>query len=421
MKACTAKGWAVWLFLVFLAVGRAEAEDDKNIVASHLEPVCDLSAALKFVAAKAKEARSCIPDDAAGGEGTDTVLFAKAFGAAWRWGADNTNDTVRGILLETRVFAQRAERAQRIAAIREHLAAMAAEKADRIDEFVRMLANYKAADGNGYCLGDGSGQAVGTNNADPDDTDTTVGTGSNGKAEKLKGCSSTGTTAMDYAKGKWESKGHAAALTEALAKFDSQWTTSSGKGVSAGGSGGTCPLAKAAANGAAGYTASKITFAGMFTAKTSSGLALLFKGSQDTGLADVQALITKLTQLTTLADTELQQRKFLRVPSTDTTKSTTDATALAKAAADIYDELQAREAAANARRNTPKEQGKGKQHATASPSSTERKEEEGSSQARSETMEKQTGAAHRSEDTSEARAWHALLAACSAAATATRT
>ncbi|KAH8613250.1 hypothetical protein ERJ75_000807800 [Trypanosoma vivax] len=86
MKACTAKGWAVWLFLVVLAVGRAEAEDDKNIVADHLEPVCDLSAALKFVAAKAKEARSCIPDDAAGEEGTDTVLFAKAFGAAWRWG-----------------------------------------------------------------------------------------------------------------------------------------------------------------------------------------------------------------------------------------------------------------------------------------------------------------------------------------------
>ncbi|KAH8613235.1 hypothetical protein ERJ75_000809500 [Trypanosoma vivax] len=95
MKACTAKGWAVWLFLVVLAVGRAGAQDDKNIVASHLGPVCDLSAALKVVAAKAKEARSCIPDDAAGGEGTDTVLFAKAFGAAWRWGADNTNDTVR--------------------------------------------------------------------------------------------------------------------------------------------------------------------------------------------------------------------------------------------------------------------------------------------------------------------------------------
>ncbi|CCD18772.1 hypothetical protein, conserved in T. vivax [Trypanosoma vivax Y486] len=422
MKACTAKGWAVWLFLVFLAVGRAEAEDDKNIVADNLEPVCDLSAALKFVAAKAKEARSCIPDDAAGEEGTDTVLFAKAFGAAWRWGADNTNDTVRGILLETRVFAQRAERAQRIAAISEHLAAMATEKADRIDEFVRMLANYKASSGNGYCLGDGSGPAVvGTNNADPDDTGTAVGTGSNGKAEKLKGCSSTGTTAMDYAKGKWESKGHAKALTEALAKFDSQWTTSNGTNVSAGSSGAAYPLAKVATSGAAGYTADKITFAGMFTAKTSSGLALLFKGSQKTGLADVQALITKLTQLTTLADTELQQRKFLCVPSTDTAKRTTDTTALAKAAAAIYDELQAREAAHNARRNTPKEQGKGKQHATASPSSTERKEEEGSSQAGSETKEKQTGAAHRSEDTSEARAWHALLAACSAAATATRT
>ncbi|KAH8613239.1 putative Trypanosome variant surface glycoprotein (A type) [Trypanosoma vivax] len=209
MKACTAKGWAVWLFLVVLAVGRAGADNDKNIVASHLGPVCDLSAALKFVAAKAKEARSCIPDDTAGGEGTDTVLFAKAFGAAWRWGADNTNDTVRAILLETRVFAQRAERAQRIAAMSEHLAAMATEKADRIDEFVRMLANYKASSGNGYCLGDGTGAAVGTNNADPDDDGTKVGTGSGGKAENLKGCSGTGTTAMDYAKGKWESKGHA--------------------------------------------------------------------------------------------------------------------------------------------------------------------------------------------------------------------
>ncbi|CCD21731.1 hypothetical protein ERJ75_000808200 [Trypanosoma vivax] len=421
MKACTAKGWAVWLFLVVLAVGRAEAEDDKNIVADNLEPVCDLSAALKFVAAKAKEARSCIPNDAAGGEGTDTVLFAKAFGAAWRWGADNTNDTVRGILLETRVFAQRAERAQRIAAMSEHLAAMATEKADRIDEFVRMLANYKASSGNGYCLGDGSGPAVGTNSADPDDTETAVGTGSDGNAEKLKGCSGTGTAQMDYAKGKWESKGHATALEEALAAFDSHWTTGNGTNVSAGSGGAACPLAKEGASGAAGYTADKITFAGMFTAKTSTGLALLFKGSRDTGLADVQALITNLTQLTTLADTELQQRKFLCVPGTDDTKHTTDATALAKAAAAIYDELQAREAAPNARRNTPKEQGKGKQHATASPSSTERKEEEGSSQAGTETMEKQTDAAHRSEDTSEARAWHALLAACSAAATATRT
>ncbi|CCD19167.1 hypothetical protein, conserved in T. vivax, partial [Trypanosoma vivax Y486] len=318
MKACTAKGWAVWLFLVVLAVGRAGADNDKNIVASNLGPVCDLSAALKFVAAKAKEARSCIPDDTAGGEGTDTVLFAKAFGAAWRWGADNTNDTVRAILLETRVFAQRAERAQRIAAMSEHLAAMATEKADRIDEFVRMLANYKASSGNGYCLGDGSGAAVGTNNADPDDDGTKVGTGSGGKAEKLKGCSGTGTTAMDYAKEKWESDGHAKALEEALAAFDSQWTTSSGKGVSAGGTGAACPLAKEGASGAAGYTADKITFAGMFTAKTSTGLALLFKGSEKTGLADVQALITKLTQLTTLADTELQQRKFLCVPSADT-------------------------------------------------------------------------------------------------------
>ncbi|KAH8613349.1 hypothetical protein ERJ75_000797500 [Trypanosoma vivax] len=190
MKACTAKGWAVWLFLVVLAVGRAGAEDDKNILASHLGPVCDLSAALKFVAAKAKEARPCIPDDTAGGEGTDTLLFAKAFGAAWRWGDDDTNDTVRGILLETRIFAQRAERAQRIAAIREHLAAMATEKADRIDEFVRMLANYKAASSsNGYCLGDGSGTAVNTNNANPDDTGTGIGTGSGGKAANLKGCS----------------------------------------------------------------------------------------------------------------------------------------------------------------------------------------------------------------------------------------
>ncbi|KAH8613352.1 hypothetical protein ERJ75_000797400 [Trypanosoma vivax] len=159
----------------------------------------------------------------------------------------------------------------------------------------------------------------------------------------------------------------------------------------------------------------------MFTAKTSSGLALLFKGAQATGFADVQALITKLTQLSTLADTELQQRKFLCVPSTDTTEHTTDTTGLAKAAAAIYDELQAREAAHNARRNTPKEQGKGEQHATASPSAKERKAEGGSSQARSETKEKQTGAAHRSADTSAARAWHALLAACSAAATATRT
>ncbi|CCD19385.1 hypothetical protein, conserved in T. vivax [Trypanosoma vivax Y486] len=305
--------------------------------------------------------------------------------------------------------------------MREHLAAMAREKADRIDEFVRMLANYKASSGNGYCLGDGSGQAVGTNNADPDNTDTTVGTGSDGKAQTLKGCSSTGTTAMDYAKEKWGSKGHATALAEALAAFDSHWTASNGKAVSAGGSGAACPLAKAAARNAAGYTADKITFAGMFTAKTGSGLALLFKGSRDTGLADVQALITNLTQLTTLADTELQQRKFLCVPSTATAKRTTDTTALAKAAAAIYDELQAREAAANARRNTPKEQGNGEQHATASPSSSERKEEEGSSQEGSETMEKQTGAAHRSADTNAARAWHALLAACSAAATATRT
>ncbi|KAH8613242.1 hypothetical protein ERJ75_000808500 [Trypanosoma vivax] len=227
---------------------------------------------------------------------------------------------------------------------------------------------------------------------------------------------------MDYAKGKWGSKGHAKALEEALAAFDSQWTQGSGKAVSAGGTGAACPLAKEGASGAAGYTADRITFAGMFTAKTSTGLALLFKGSQDTGLAAVQALITKLTQLTTLADTELQKRKFLCVPSTGTTKHTTDTTALAKAAADIYDELQAREAAHNARRNTPKEQGKGEQHATASPSSTERKEEEGSSQARSEPKEKQTaGAAQRSADASTARAWHALLAACSAAATAPRT
>ncbi|KAH8613230.1 hypothetical protein ERJ75_000809300 [Trypanosoma vivax] len=425
MKACTAKGWAVWLFLVFLAVGRAGAQDDKNIVASHLGPVCDLSAALKFVAAKAKEARSCIPDDAAGGEGTDTVLFAKAFGAAWRCGDDDTNDTVRDILLETRVFAQRAERAQRIAPLSEHLAAMATEKADRIDEFVRMLANYKAAgSSNSYCLGDGSAAAVGTNNADPDDAGSTVGTGSNGKAEKLKGCSGTGTSkgSMVYAKGKWESDGHAKALTEALAAFNSQWTTSNGKAVSAGSNGATCPLAKVGASGGAGYTAGKITFAGMFTAKTSSGLALLFKGSEKAGLDDVQALITRLTQLTTLADTGLQHRKFLCVPSTDTTEHTTDATGLAKAAAAIYDELQAREAAAKARRHTPKEQGQGEQHATASPAATERKAEEGSSQARSEPMEKQTaGAAHRSADTNAARAWHALLAACSAAAMATRT
>ncbi|CCD18823.1 hypothetical protein, conserved in T.vivax [Trypanosoma vivax Y486] len=299
---------------------------------------------------------------------------------------------------------------------------MATEKADRIDEFVRMLANYKASSGHGYCLGDGTGQAVNTNNANPDDAGTTVGTGSNGKAERLKGCSSKSTTAMDYAKEKWESKGHAKALEEALAAFDSQWTTGNGKGVSASSSGAACPLAKEAASGAAGYTADRVTFAGMFTAKTSTGLALLFKGSEKTGLADVQALITRLTQLTTLADTELQQRKFLCVPSTDTAKHTTDTTGLAKAAAAIYDELQAREAAANARRNTPKAQGKGEQRATASPSSTERKEEEGSSQARSETMEEHTaGAAHRSADTNAARAWHALLAACSAAAMATRT
>ncbi|CCD21418.1 hypothetical protein, conserved in T. vivax [Trypanosoma vivax Y486] len=237
---------------------------------------------------------------------------------------------------------------------------MATEKADRIDEFVRMLANYKAADGNGYCLGDGSATVVGTNNANPDDTGTGIGTGSGGKAARLKGCSSTSTTAMDYAKGKWKSDGHATALAEALAAFDSHWTQGSGKGVSAGSGGAACPLAKAATSNAAGYTADKVTFAGMFTAKTSTGLALLFKGSKATGLADVQALITKLTQLTTLADTELQQRKFLCVPSTDTTKHTTNTTALAKAAAAIYDELQAREAAHNARKNTPKAQGKGK-------------------------------------------------------------
>ncbi|CCD19722.1 hypothetical protein, conserved in T. vivax [Trypanosoma vivax Y486] len=197
---------------------------------------------------------------------------------------------------------------------------------------------------------------------------------------------------MVYAKGKWESDGHAKALTEALAAFNSQWTTSNGKAVSAGSSGAACPLAKVGASGGAGYTAGKITFAGMFTAKTSSGLALLFKGSEKAGLDDVQALITRLTQLTTLADTGLQHRKFLCVPSTDTTEHTTDATGLAKAAAAIYDELQAREAAAKARRHTPKEQGKGEQHATASPSATERKAEEGSSQARSEPMEKQTAA-----------------------------
>ncbi|KAH8613252.1 putative Trypanosome variant surface glycoprotein (A type) [Trypanosoma vivax] len=421
MKACTAKGWAVWLFLVVLAVGRAEAEDNKNIVADNLEPVCDLSAALKFVAAKAKEARSCIPDDAAGEEGTDTVLFAKAFGAAWRWGADNTNDTVRGILLETRVFAQRAERAQRIAAISEHLAAMAREKADRIDEFVRMLANYKASSGNGYCLGDGSGQqwwALTTR------TQTTLAPSRHRlrrKSRKTEGMQQHRHNSHGLRKGKVgkqrSRKSTGGSFSGIRQPVDNRQRHSRQRRQQRG----SIPTGQGADQWSRRLHRRQDHIRRHVHRKNKHRPRTAFQGQprhrarRRPGL-DYKAHATHHSRRHRTATEEVPVRAKHRHR-----QATTDATALAKAAAAIYDELQAREAAHNARRNTPKEQGKGKQHATASPSSTERKEEEGSSQARSETMEKQTDAAHRSEDTSEARAWHALLAACSAAAMATRT
>ncbi|KAH8613356.1 hypothetical protein ERJ75_000797200 [Trypanosoma vivax] len=194
-----------------------------------------------------------------------------------------------------------------------------------------------------------------------------IGTGSTEK-HAPEGMQRTGTTAMVYAR-KVGSKGHATALAEALAAFDSQWTTSTAKRQRRR-QRSTCPLAKAAAR-TRQDTRSKITFAGMFTAKTAAASHCFSRAARDRARRR-PGLDYKLTH-SPLSQTPNSNRGNSCACQAPHRQAHHRPTALAKAAAAIYDELQAREAAANARRNTPKEQGKGEQHATASPSSTKEK------------------------------------------------